>query len=49
VSVAQDFGLNPLRRLFGGQDARATNLVAEAVRTILNGTPEITVSPAGSE
>ncbi|HEX7077046.1 MAG TPA: hypothetical protein VF363_01360 [Candidatus Eisenbacteria bacterium] len=49
VTVAQDYGLNPLRRLFGGRDAAAAKLVATAVRTALEGASDITVSPAGGE
>jgi hypothetical protein len=45
VSVEQDYGLNPLRRLLGGSDPAATDLVVKAVRTALEGASDMTVSP----
>jgi len=47
VSVEQDHGLNPLRRLFGGHDVAATEQVTKAVRAALDGASDITVQPSG--
>ena len=45
VTVVQERGLNPFRRLFGGEDPAAANLVAATVRTVLEGASDITVTP----
>jgi hypothetical protein len=44
VSVQQEHGPNPLRRLLGGDDPSTANLVGEAVRSALDGAADITVS-----
>jgi len=45
VSVQQEFGINPLARLFGGQDPSATSLVSETVRSVLERAADIAVTP----